>query len=275
MPPRQTSAALSIPIEPFVKSTEIELVADRVISDNIAFRSLQEIELVYLLNNKPADATDLSDGIDSIVRAVKAPPIWRFLSDTHVAIWVVAAYWRIFDETQRRAIVTHALSHVSIDETDEGDVKVKIVGHDVEEFHRVAVQFGAWTTGVATFAKALTSHRDDGQAVQTAVETAVQQLDGQELVVGDTKATVSVRPRQKAIEQEDRESPGETTRPEDPDATLTDDEQTIETCGTPIADGVVCQLAPFHDGPHEGPAPVADETPAVAPAKRSHKAKPR
>jgi hypothetical protein len=40
MPPRQTSAALSIPIEPFVKSTEIELVADRVISDNIAFRSL-------------------------------------------------------------------------------------------------------------------------------------------------------------------------------------------------------------------------------------------
>lgn len=275
--PRQSSARLAGPVEPFTKSDAVAAVADQVIADNVGFRNLREIEVAYLLNNRPLDPADAA-GIDAIVKAVKAPPVWSFLSDVHVAVWVIAGFWHAFSEDQRRAAITHALSHVMVEEDDAGEVRVKIAPHDVEEFHRVAAQFGSWTTSVELFAKAIAAQRKHAGELTTAVEEAVQQLDGVTITDPESGATATVttrkRPRPAATPAEAEPLTSEAVAagaitPEEADAT----EAAIagELCGTPIADGVSCGLPAFHDGAHEGgadPEQVADGAAPKRPRRR-------
>ena len=275
---RQTSANLAQASDPFAISDEIRDVARQVIADNNAFRQLDEIEIQYLLNNKAADE-DLADGIDGIVRAVKAPPIWRFLADVEVVVWVVAAYWRVFDSDARRAAVTHALSHVQLTEDDKGEIRIKIVGHDVEEFHRVAMQFGPWTSSVALFAKAIAAQRDGVQATQQALDTALDQLDGTTIVDPEsgTTATISRGPKAPAAPEEVESLASEAVAageisPEEADAVEAANDG---ACGVAILDDVRCGLPAFHPGAHEGSASngaVADGAAPAAP-KRPRKSR--
>ena len=192
MPSTQTSAELALPTDPFRLSDEVELVADQVIADNSGFQMLNEIRIAYLL--RIDESIDDDDSIDTICKAVKAPPVWQVLAGYDVAVWVKSAYWTVFNDRQKRALVTHALCHVYVD--DETG-KVKMLGHDVEEFHRVAMQFGGWTASVAQFAKAIEVERTQQRDVQSAISEAVDALDGTTFEVDDLEASVSVerRPR--------------------------------------------------------------------------------
>jgi hypothetical protein len=159
---QQTSAELADALPAYILSDEVADVAGQVIADNDAFRSLDEVRIGYALRTDQPISDD--DEVDNIVGTAKASALWACLSDYDVVIWVKQPYWKLYDEVVRRAIVTHGLCHVFVSE--EG--KVKRLGHDVEEFTRVAVQFGPWSAKLLQFQRGLATDRK-AKPEQTAI----------------------------------------------------------------------------------------------------------
>jgi len=170
----QTSADLVDALPAYILSDEVESVAGDVIADTDAFRSLDEIRIGYALRTDSPIGDD--EEVDQIVGTVKSSALWACLSDYDVVIWVKQPYWKLYDATVRRAVVTHALCHVFV--TEEG--KVKRLGHDVEEFTRVAAQFGAWSAKLAQFERGL--YRP---ATRMVPQTTANEAAGAEVTVDD------------------------------------------------------------------------------------------
>ena len=62
------------------------------------------------------------------------------------AIIVDAAVWAMSDETTRRALIDHELSHLAV---KEGEIAMR--RHDVEEFAAVYKRHGAWNKELQRF----------------------------------------------------------------------------------------------------------------------------
>ncbi len=74
-----------------------------------------------------------------------------------------AAWWVQAAPMQREALVFHELCHAEHARGRDGELKFTeaglpvwgIVGHDLEEFHRVAARYGAWSPDIVSFIAAL------------------------------------------------------------------------------------------------------------------------
>lgn len=135
---QQTSANLVEELPPYVVSEAVQELADQVISETAGFRDLEDLRIVYLLRtDQPLDP---DDEIDALVTVTKASPPVHGATGIDVLVAIKKANWDLWAEKQRRALLTHGLSHVLV--TDEG--KVKKIGHDAEVFLREVNEFGSW-----------------------------------------------------------------------------------------------------------------------------------
>jgi hypothetical protein len=66
-------------------------------------------------------------------------------------IEIALEVWAKLDEASRAALVDHELCHCVLDEDDNGDLVLTIVGHDIEEFHGVLSRHGLWREDVERF----------------------------------------------------------------------------------------------------------------------------
>lgn len=71
-----------------------------------------------------------------------------------ISVWKKG--WDKLSHLQRKALIDHELCHCRIVHTDNGE-QLKIVGHDVEEFHQVVERYGSWMPAVEAFVKAAQS----------------------------------------------------------------------------------------------------------------------
>lgn len=69
-----------------------------------------------------------------------------------------SASWQFLKDTQRRALVDHELCHMFCEEDDEGNRKLKLLGHDLEEFSSVVRRHGVWLGDVEKFLAAVAEH---------------------------------------------------------------------------------------------------------------------
>lgn len=69
---------------------------------------------------------------------------------------IAAQVWEALNEQQRVALVDHELCHFDVEEPEDVDEdrKLRIVGHDLEEFTEVVQRHGLWRDSVEAFAKA-------------------------------------------------------------------------------------------------------------------------
>lgn len=146
---QQTNAGLVEELPPYIKSEEVAELAEQVISEHTGFRDLEELEICYL--QRTDQPLDPEDEIDQIIAVVKASAPWQAASGVDVIIWVKKANWDLWNEKLKRALLTHALSHLMVTE----DGKLKKLGHDVEAFVREANEFGAWHPELSKLARSL------------------------------------------------------------------------------------------------------------------------
>lgn len=134
----------------FKHSNEVQHVAEELIAlYGQTFGHLRRFKLAHVLvgNRKaPADRR-----LDALVRAFKAPPMWRELSGYHGGIAVLEAAWQPLDERQRKALVYHALAHLGINEKDE----IRVERHDVEAFLGEARYYGETSIAIVRLAEQL------------------------------------------------------------------------------------------------------------------------
>lgn len=77
------------------------------------------------------------------------PPADR--DDTFLVIEIAEKEWVELTTAQRRALVDHELCHFVLDEDDDGNETVSVVGHDLEEFRAVVERHGMWRPDVRAF----------------------------------------------------------------------------------------------------------------------------
>lgn len=87
--------------------------------------------------------------------------------------------WAILDAGQRKALVDHELCHCTTELDEEtGDLKLKLVPHDVEEFRAVVERHGIWRTDLAAFSAALPER-------QRSIDDALTDPDPEDLEEAD------------------------------------------------------------------------------------------
>ncbi len=69
----------------------------------------------------------------------------RFLSGLHGTVTLAWEWWQEATTAQQQALIDHELSHFEADDEHE---RLRIRGHDVEEFIEIMARHGAWTDGL-------------------------------------------------------------------------------------------------------------------------------
>lgn len=138
----------------FVRSEQVEAVARDVLSEHgkagavarvfDTARAIRdgEINVAWLLNEKPFDELNEDKSHDAAGKCLKAPKLWHDVTGFDVAIWIRGHFWYRADERIRRAMILHELLHVEIKRDREGVAKVSIRKHDVEDFVDVVRHYG-------------------------------------------------------------------------------------------------------------------------------------
>jgi hypothetical protein len=145
-----------IPFSPdadYVESPQVREVARDIINRHDRFRALDDFRIVYL--ERLGDPT--GEGEEAIAKCQKASPLWRDVAGVDLVIWDWRHHWLAVTERQREALVAHELCHPFV--TDKGTLK--LVKHDLEEFHWIARQYGPWLDDVRVFGQQLAAFSDE------------------------------------------------------------------------------------------------------------------
>lgn len=70
-------------------------------------------------------------------------------------IEIAEPVWAILGATERTALVDHELCHLTTEEDKDGDLKLKLRPHDLEEFVAIVRRHGLWRDDVENFAAAV------------------------------------------------------------------------------------------------------------------------
>lgn len=66
-------------------------------------------------------------------------------------IEVCESAWDTLTDAQRQALIDHELAHCVLEETEDGDVRMSTVTHDIEEFNAIVERHGLWHEGLWKF----------------------------------------------------------------------------------------------------------------------------
>lgn len=76
--------------------------------------------------------------------------------DDFFVIEIAEDTWRILDQFQRVALVDHELCHCVIEHDEEtGEPKLKLKGHDLEEFRSIVDRHGLWEPELVSMADSM------------------------------------------------------------------------------------------------------------------------
>lgn len=87
--------------------------------------------------------------------------------DEFFVIEIAEDVWRELDEKARRALIDHELSHCGTKVDSDGDLRLTVIAHDLEEFSAVVERHGLWRPDVEDLVKAAWSAEQlpfDGKA---------------------------------------------------------------------------------------------------------------
>jgi hypothetical protein len=128
----------SVPTQ-FDKAETVEVLAKKLVREYHS--GLVNSRIAYLFKNKPIKRS----GQEIPATAEKVSPKNKALSGYDFVIVVNNPMWLTLDDAQKNAVIDHCLEHFFIDEDDSGEVKFRILPHDVEEFSSVISRHGLYT----------------------------------------------------------------------------------------------------------------------------------
>lgn len=108
-----------------------------------------KIALLWMHDVKPD-----KDGRLVFGRAKKVGEVEQQFHDHDFLIFLNSAVWVELPEAARVALIDHELCHCCVDHAEDGETKLRMRKHDVEEFHEVVRRHGLWRTDVEAFVEA-------------------------------------------------------------------------------------------------------------------------
>lgn len=68
--------------------------------------------------------------------------------------------WQQLTDIQRQALILHELKHIEITESKEGELKLRVAKHDLEEFRDVVEIFGLYTQDLQAMASVIVEAKE-------------------------------------------------------------------------------------------------------------------
>lgn len=125
----------------------------RLFNTRLAIRD-EQIRVLYLINTKPFDPMKDDITHDAIAKTVKAPRLWHDVTGYDAVIWARSYFWDQFTAEQQAAVALHELIHLDVEFDDDGQPKLRLRKHDVEDFNEVIRYYGAFLPSRARFFEA-------------------------------------------------------------------------------------------------------------------------
>lgn len=158
----------------FNAAPDVARIAETLISRH-DLTALANATVLYLFDSQaPKDGAEPDH--DTVGKAVKVPAMWRDVTGYDFVVWIKEWCWQRFTERQREALTLHQLLHCHVD----GEGKLGIAKHDVDDFHDVIRHYGAWNEGVQVFARQLQLFADDQPTradVEAVLDRAVDEIN--------------------------------------------------------------------------------------------------
>jgi hypothetical protein len=124
----------------------------------------------------PKDEAPMSDPTDCDVEAF-------------FVVEIAHDVWQVLSPKQRVALVDHELCHLVCALDDKGDIKLSLVGHDIEEFESIINRYGLFRPDLESFARSAADQlrlmSEDGRSWRDGDETGEIRSDD------DTKVTIT------------------------------------------------------------------------------------
>lgn len=136
---------MSVNLEGFEVSTELEAMARRLVHAHDRLRDLDQFEIAYLWDHgdPPRNGKACAWG------KARLMPRWvQPLAPYDACITIMSKVWNFLRDRQREALLLHELMHLG-QNPDSG--MLEVVPHDIEEFGYVAAQYGAWRSSLEAF----------------------------------------------------------------------------------------------------------------------------
>ena len=92
-----------------------------------------------------------SKGKTVLANIKKASAVDLCLIDAELIVRVNMDAWKRLTEAQQRALIDHELCHATTELDKQGEVNLKMVGHDVEEFSAIVERHGLWKGDLRDF----------------------------------------------------------------------------------------------------------------------------
>ena len=153
-------------VAPFIVAPEVGDLADDVAASFSEFRAIEDairegLRIRTVFETKLFDPLKEELKPHTIAKVTKASPLWRLLGETAIVIQFRQWFWEKFTEQERRGVLHHELSHIEIGEPGpDGQAKVSLREHDVEEFALTVKRFGPRRDHHAAFFRAFLDWHD-------------------------------------------------------------------------------------------------------------------
>ncbi len=93
-------------------------------------------------------------GLNAFLAAEDEPDEVAVDPDAFFVLEFAEDEWASLSHRQRVALVDHELSHCVVEYGDDGERKLGLVGHDLEEFEAIVYRHGLWKPDVTRFVRA-------------------------------------------------------------------------------------------------------------------------
>jgi Putative phage metallopeptidase len=94
------------------------------------------------------------------------------VNDPFFVMTISQPVWEELGIKEKTALVDHELCHGGVETDDEGDVKLGIIPHDVEEFSCIVERYGLWRQDVKRFMKSAQKQPSEDEEKEEEEEVA-------------------------------------------------------------------------------------------------------
>lgn len=144
-------------------ASAVERLAREIIAEHRD--DLADVHIEYVFRSETAD----QGGKEVWGKARKVTGLNAYLAgdtaegeevDDFFVIEIAEPVWAVIEPEQRKALVDHELAHCTVTVNGNGETKLAIRPHDVEEFASIVRRYGLWRDDVEQFLRAAA---DSGQ----------------------------------------------------------------------------------------------------------------
>jgi len=127
---------------------------------------LQDVRIEYVMGDKAPKSSGKE--VWGFVRKVGSLPAYLASDDDHKKAGEVEAFfvmvisepvWEKLNTEKRTALIDHELCHCGVEVDDEGNGKLTLIPHDLEEFTSIVRRYGLWRDDVRDFINTAKPHQ--------------------------------------------------------------------------------------------------------------------